>query len=123
MEGGVGPVLKFKNLYMKHGKDYAIEYRVRVNVGSDRGTGVNSAYGQMGRGTKVRTSQVVKSKVKVRLGVFTKEGCVFGKVYMDCSANNPVENELRNRIGWIKGEYRDWETDRKSTRLNSSHRL
>ena len=30
----------------------------------------------------------MKSKVKVRLGVFTKEGCVFGKVYMDCSGNN-----------------------------------
>ena len=25
--------------------------------------------------------------------------------------------------GIVKGVYRDWETDRKSTRLNSSHRL
>ena len=24
-------------------------------------------------------------------------------------------------IGWKREEYRDWETDRKSTRLNSSH--
>ena len=24
---------------------------------------------------------------------------------------------------WANGKYRDWETDRKSTRLNSSHRL
>ena len=28
-----------------------------------------------------------------------------------------VEDEGGNYIGW----YRDWETDRKSTRLNSSH--
>ena len=26
-------------------------------------------------------------------------------------------------IADLGGEYRDWETDRKSTRLNSSHRL
>ena len=26
-------------------------------------------------------------------------------------------------VAEVNGEYRDWETDRKSTRLNSSHRL
>ena len=25
--------------------------------------------------------------------------------------------------GWVESPYRDWETDRKSTRLNSSHEI
>ena len=29
--------------------------------------------------------------------------------------------EIENRIQTSRGSYRDWETDRKSTRLNSSH--
>ena len=33
-----------------------------------------------------------------------------------------IENWLRNEIEGYKRRYRDWETDRKSTRLNSSHR-
>jgi uncharacterized repeat protein (TIGR01451 family) len=95
MEGGAGPILTFKNLYLKHGKDYVIEYRVRANVGSDRGTGTNSAYATMGSELKRRVSQVAKVKVKVSAGVFTKEGCVLGKVYMDCSGNNQQdEGEL-----------------------------
>jgi uncharacterized repeat protein (TIGR01451 family) len=95
MEGGVGPILTFKNLYLKHAKDYAIEYRVRANVGSDRGTGINSAYGVMGGGADKRMSETARVKVKVSAGVFTKEGCVLGKVYMDCSGNNQQdEGEL-----------------------------
>ena len=37
--------------------------------------------------------------------------------------NDPPEIEIKAReMGWRpKDEYRDWETDRKSTRLNSSH--
>ena len=30
--------------------------------------------------------------------------------------------ELGDEDGWMASGYRDWETDRKSTRLNSSHR-
>ena len=33
--------------------------------------------------------------------------------------NLNIESEIIN--GSVSGEYRDWETDRKSTRLNSSH--
>ena len=32
-----------------------------------------------------------------------------------------VENERNLRNNDTNGDYRDWETDRKSTRLNSSH--
>ena len=37
----------------------------------------------------------------------------------------PLEEKVvLEMIYWIRGSYRDWETrDRKSTRLNSSHRL
>ena len=41
----------------------------------------------------------------------------------------PLPDELLEEVGWREGDvlvweiYRDWETDRKSTRLNSSHRL
>ena len=34
---------------------------------------------------------------------------------------NRRRNKLRNLGRYLGNEYRDWETDRKSTRLNSSH--
>ena len=33
-----------------------------------------------------------------------------------------VGNTVMLWVGWVLAGYRDWETDRKSTRLNSSHR-
>ena len=41
-----------------------------------------------------------------------------------CSRCTPAQiaEELTNKYGEKIGSYRDWETDRKSTRLNSSHR-
>ena len=33
----------------------------------------------------------------------------------------PIQTPLNARISFFKDLYRDWETDRKSTRLNSSH--
>jgi uncharacterized repeat protein (TIGR01451 family) len=87
VEGAPGPVLKFKNLYLAHNTDYNLEYRVRVNVGADRGTGTNSAYAMMGKGGKY-VSQTSRVKIEVRSGVFTKEACIFGKVYIDCNGDN-----------------------------------
>ena len=41
----------------------------------------------------------------------------------DDASSNSTEIDIKNAIPvMVKGElYRDWETDRKSTRLNSSH--
>ena len=45
-------------------------------------------------------------------------------VYPDFSIRQSKQSEELNSEGKIvlDGSYRDWETDRKSTRLNSSHR-
>ena len=40
----------------------------------------------------------------------------------DFDSNGNVKAEVLAEIKAEKNEYRDWETDRKSTRLNSSHR-
>ena len=53
------------------------------------------------------------------------------KLYMDSLVNVTTQNSIgyeilkpaTTQVTWFKydGTYRDWETDRKSTRLNSSH--
>ena len=55
---------------------------------------------------------------------FEEQHC--NKMCDNCANPKPkqeVTQELLSMLKAIAGVYRDWETDRKSTRLNSSHRL
>ena len=47
-----------------------------------------------------------------------------GKIAMNYVATNNLVDETLAlaAVEYVEGKYRDWETDRKSTRLNSSHR-
>ena len=38
-----------------------------------------------------------------------------------CTIEEAIEDIRQGKMVILVGEYRDWETDRKSTRLNSSH--
>ena len=39
------------------------------------------------------------------------------------SEQAPIVTDLVKSLGILETAYRDWETDRKSTRLNSSHEI
>ena len=53
----------------------------------------------------------------MKSSVVWKDGMVFNGVV----ETHSVPMDAKSPIG--KGSYRDWETDRKSTRLNSSHEI
>ena len=50
----------------------------------------------------------------------------FAGLYLSATILEPVQAQMKDSEGnqyptKVSGAYRDWETDRKSTRLNSSH--
>ena len=81
---GVGPVLNFNIGDMVQGDLVTLTYRVRLAVGSQQGTGINRATATTDSGSRSNESRAV---VKVTNGVFAQEGCVVGKVYLDCNQN------------------------------------
>ncbi len=81
---GVGPVLNFNIGDMVLGDLVTLTYRVRLAVGSQQGTGINRAIANTASGS---TSNEARATVKVTNGVFTQEGCITGKVYLDCNHN------------------------------------
>jgi uncharacterized repeat protein (TIGR01451 family) len=81
---GVGPVLNFSIGNMVQGDLVTLTYRVRLAVGAQQGTGINRAIASTDSGSK---SNEARATVKVTNGVFTQEGCVIGKVYLDCNHN------------------------------------
>ena len=81
--GFPGPVLTFATASMAANSELVVTYRVRVGVGADKGTGVNTAQASDGAGTI--KSLVARAAVRVTAGVFTTDACVFGKVYMHCN--------------------------------------
>ncbi|MBS7808708.1 DUF11 domain-containing protein [Variovorax sp. PCZ-1] len=66
-----------------------LSYRVRVGVGSLQGDGINKAQA-FGNGQR---SNVAQAKVKVTGGVFANEGCIVGKIYVDCNNNHMQDAE------------------------------
>ena len=84
--GGVGPVLTFNvgNLSnVAPGNEVLFSYYVRIGVGGQDGDGINRAFAQSGT-VKSLTAQ---AQVKVSGGVFTREACLIGKVFVDCGAD------------------------------------
>ena len=85
---GVGPVLQMHlgSIATNPGQtiNATLTYRVRVGVGSQNGTGINKAIARTANGLVSNESQF---KVETSLGVFAQEGCIVGKVYLDCNGN------------------------------------
>jgi uncharacterized repeat protein (TIGR01451 family) len=81
--GFPGSALTFPVGSMAANSELIVAYRVRLGVGSDKGTGINTAQASDGAGTI--KSLVARAVVRVTGGVFTSDACVFGKVYVDCT--------------------------------------
>ena len=75
-----------------------LTYRVRLGVGSQQGTGINSAQAMLGpqiscTGQPAACSNVGQFRVKVSAGVFATDACITGKVYVDCNHNHVQDAE------------------------------
>jgi large repetitive protein len=80
--GTPGPQLTF-SVNLPINQEVVIEYKVRVGIAADRGDGTNRAQAQLG----ALRSLEAQAKVKVTGGVFTRDACVIGKVFVDCNQN------------------------------------
>ena len=102
--GAPGPVLVFDAGPLPAQAQRTLSYRVRVGVGADQGDGVNRAQAHgcqredhcVDPSSKAPLPGSVPSnqaeyRVTVRGGVFASEGCVLGKVFVDCN-NNHVQD-------------------------------
>jgi uncharacterized repeat protein (TIGR01451 family) len=67
-------------------------YFVRLGVGSQQGDGTNRAVAVFSGPSGSVRSNTAAFKVNVRRGVFSNEGCIVGKVYVDCDGNHVQSN-------------------------------
>ena len=93
--GSPGPALNFDIGSVANKEVVEIRYRVRLGIGSDLGDGINRAQAKAPFAT---SSLVAAAKVLVTRGVFTREACVAGKVYVDCNQNGGVDKGERNSM-------------------------
>ena len=80
--GGIGRDLSFDIGTIAGNATAELTYFVRLGVGSQQGDGINRAFT-----TAPVRSNVATFKVSVQGGVFSNEGCIIGKVYVDCDGN------------------------------------
>ena len=81
--GGGGPALRFSVGGLAKGAQATLSYRVRVGVGAQGTTGLNTAQAVSGGVVSNRAS----ASVQISGGVFAAEAYLIGKVYADCNAN------------------------------------
>ena len=86
-----GSALTFSTGNLAANSELVVTYRVRVGIGADKGTGVNTAQATDGAGTI--KSLMARAVVRVTGGVFTTEACVFGKVYVGCDPDKRTKGE------------------------------
>lgn len=91
IRGFPGPVLNWRLPVLNAGEELRFSYRVRVDIGADKGDGINRAFATAGA---VRTT-TVQARVRVSGGVFSSEAQVIGKVYVDCN-----QNKLQDQGEW-----------------------
>ena len=106
--GKPGPTLVFDVGSLAVGGQKVLNYRVRVGVGSQQGDGINRARahgcsitgGCVDPNTLapytnggVVASNPAEYRVIVSGGVFTDEGCVLGKIFVDCNVNHVQDSE------------------------------
>jgi len=87
--GGKGPSLWYvlSNVNLAPMGSVTLSYRVRVGVGAvTNGDAINSAQANTVSGITAIQSTIARSTVHVVGGVFSDEGFIFGKVYLNCSA-------------------------------------
>ena len=96
--GGIGRDLLFDIGTIAGQASVELTYYVRLGVGSQQGDGINQA-------TVVAPvrSNTARFKVTVQGGVFSNEGCITGKVYVDCDGNSVQNNTGGSRELGIPG--------------------
>ena len=103
-QGGVGRQLIFNIGNLPAQAVYELTYFVRLGVGSQQGDGINRATAIFpgANGAPVR-SNTAQFKVNVQGGVFTNDGCIAGKVFVDCDGNAVQNNDGGSRELGIPG--------------------
>ena len=102
--GGVGRALTFDVGTIAGNSTVELSYYVRLGVGSQQGDGINRATATfIGANGAVVRSNTAQFKVKVQGGVFTNDGCIIGKVYIDCDGTHTQNNESGSRELGIPG--------------------
>jgi uncharacterized repeat protein (TIGR01451 family) len=96
--GGVGRDLTFDIGTIAGQATAELTYFVRLGVGSQQGDGINQAMV-----TSPLRSNTARFKVTVQGGVFSNEGCITGKVYIDCDGNAVQNNSGGGREVGIPG--------------------
>ncbi|MEP6906933.1 MAG: SdrD B-like domain-containing protein, partial [Pseudoxanthomonas sp.] len=106
--GKPGPTLVFDVGSLAVGAQKVLTYRVRVGVCSQQGDGINRARAhgcsidggcvdpitlQPYPNGGVIASNPAEYRVIVSGGVFTEEGCVLGKIFVDCNVNHVQDHE------------------------------
>ena len=106
--GKPGPTLVFDVGSLGVGAQKTLSYRVRVGVGSQQGDGINraQAFGcsiaggcvdpvslTPYTGGGVVPSNPAQYRVIITGGVFASEGCVLGKIFVDCNVNHVQDEE------------------------------
>ena len=84
--GAPGPSLSFAIGTLANGGSGVLTYRVEVGPGATLGDGVNRAYATSAAAGAASNQAAVQ--VRVRAGVFTDEGTIAGKVYLDCDCSS-----------------------------------
>ena len=107
---------------------YCDEYVFMKILTGDKSDNIKSVYSveKIGKTGKPRTSKISEEKAKNILNVFKKRHGRFSSMYLfEESYKKEIVKIIASEVQLTEPEtlmrYRDWETDRKSTRLNSSH--
>ncbi|MEO1021086.1 MAG: OmpA family protein [Bacteroidota bacterium] len=87
-EGGRGPLLTFQVDSILTGQTRTLNYRVYVGPGAENGDGINTAIAQGDTSFIAKSSNQAQVQIEVSGGVFSQEGFIFGKVFMDCDEND-----------------------------------
>ena len=93
--GAPGPQTVFNVGTVANKEVVEIRYRVRLSIGSDLGDGINRA---QAKAPFARSSLIATAKVEVTRGVFTREACIIGKVFVDCNQNK-VQDSCEDETG------------------------
>ena len=102
--GGVGRALTFSIGTVAGNSTVELSYYVRIGVGAQQGDGINRATAVFtGASGAVIRSNTAQYKVTVQGGVFSNDGCIVGKVYVDCDGNHVQNNESGSRELGIPG--------------------
>ncbi|HEY4066273.1 MAG TPA: SdrD B-like domain-containing protein [Burkholderiaceae bacterium] len=96
--GAPGSVLRFEVGALPAAGQVTLYYRIRAGVGSMEGSGINRARASIGANVDcnakaAQCSNEARYAVTVTGGVFTTDGCIVGRVFVDANNNHVKDPE------------------------------